>query len=450
MRDCEGEAPLGSEASDSDSGCSSDGEATTDTRGRVMTEDEYKNMRTFFFTSPALPSHSEQDTKIRVGDRKFVAKRAAQAGSGSSDGASKRSWGMLEEQKVEKLSSPGGRSQSHAPSLAKWKVWDLVPVRPAGLPTMNSRTKHYRSRNLSVAPTQPRYVSPCSAPASISGACTSNAAPSVGCKPRAATARFGSEPCRVAQFGSAPLCAAQKFVTDTPSCSVGTTVWIKPSATDVSSTSTPTSGSKLGTAAAPKSSTAMDFRFADKAAQAIRSKLGVSSRCVAPAAEVAPDDEQERPTHKSFERRDRLSSVQRGCAAPATEVTPEDEKKRPTLRDRFSSVQRRCAASAAEVAPEDEEERPTYKSFQRRDRLSSTRRRCAAPAAEVAPEDEQERPTYESPQASGCPRTPAGLAVLGAVTAAACDDLFKEARPTYRPPRKATRTLDLGDIGFNL
>mmetsp|Transcript_129940 Transcript_129940/g.417059 ORF Transcript_129940/g.417059 Transcript_129940/m.417059 type:complete len:282 (+) Transcript_129940:98-943(+) len=192
----------------------------TDTLGHVMNTEQIENMRKRSCTNPTMPSHTNEGPSIRVGSSPFVASRAVNTGSASS-GVAGLEIITKQPQQQDKLRSLTGGSQSHAPVLAGWKVWHLLPTRPCGTPTMRSRSKPvWRGRSLSRAAVQPRYS------ASESGSVPSGSAiaagrlgaqlwcasPKFGSEPRCAFPQIGSEPwCASPQFGSKPRCASPHF-----------------------------------------------------------------------------------------------------------------------------------------------------------------------------------------------------------------------------------------------
>jgi len=145
-------------------------------------------------------------------------------------------------QQQEQVDSATGRSQSHAPTPAKWQVWDFSPVLPAGAPMTRSRTRPATNgRHLFRTMVQPQHA------ASKSGTVPCGSATGGGRlgvqPPRAAAAsRFGSEPlCAAAQLGSDPHCTTSAHFCSEPPGSVSGS---QPPTTVVGSPPSPVSGSK--------------------------------------------------------------------------------------------------------------------------------------------------------------------------------------------------------------
>mmetsp|Transcript_124210 Transcript_124210/g.397558 ORF Transcript_124210/g.397558 Transcript_124210/m.397558 type:complete len:577 (-) Transcript_124210:535-2265(-) len=169
--------------------------APTDTLGHAMNTNQFENTRNGFLANPVLPSHTDEGPKIRVGSRMLPARLAVNTGSVSTSVTGPES-SSKNSQQQEQVYSPTGPSQSYAPTLAKRKVWDSVPVRPAGAPTMRSPAK--RGPNVLCIVVQPRCA------ATESGSVPSGSAAGIG--------RLGVEPtCAGPQLDLVPQCVAQKF-----------------------------------------------------------------------------------------------------------------------------------------------------------------------------------------------------------------------------------------------
>mmetsp|Transcript_124209 Transcript_124209/g.397552 ORF Transcript_124209/g.397552 Transcript_124209/m.397552 type:complete len:401 (-) Transcript_124209:535-1737(-) len=296
-------------------------------------------------------------------------------------------------QQQEQVDSATGRSQSHAPTPAKWQVWDFSPVLPAGAPMTRSRTRPATNgRHLFRTVVQPQHA------ASKSGTVPCGSATGggrLGVQPPRAAAASRSEPlCAAAQLGSDPQCTTSaRFRSEPPGSVSGS----QPPATVLGSPPSPVSGSK---SRAFVRTTVKYGRYVGTPPSPplhARGTIGGGGHVSDPVGDLC--------------RLSTATNLSIGIDSSSSSNSNSSGK------EHQKQTSPRLAVDIIQAI---------------REKLGGGR--CGGPVADFGAEDIQERRmTYKPPRVEGRRRKPASVEV--------------EERATYRPPRM---TLDVRDVVLKL